>query len=124
MVQLSKFIKRFIVSTALVLMVSLSLNLDTVEASTLRATANLNVRSGAGTNYRKVTSIRKGNTIIATDSNGNPQTYTVTKLLYNQTKMTDEICGWLEKEYIVLQTSEHRINGNRQGNRIVIADRK
>lgn len=64
-----------------------------------------------------------GNNITVTDSNSTPHSYTITKVLYNQEVFTNEILGNLDKEYIILQTSELRIDGNRVGNRILIADK-
>lgn len=70
--------------------------------------------------------MQKGDSFIVTDSSGNPHTYVVEKV-YVQNKQEyfdDELRGDLNKEYVVLQTSEPRVNGNRNGNRHVIAVKK
>ena len=67
--------------------------------------------------------LQKGHSFIVTDSSGNPHTYVVEKV-YVQNKQEyfdDELLGNLNKEYVILQTSEPRVNGNRNGNRHVIA---
>lgn len=71
-------------------------------------------------------SLRNGNSVIATDSSGNPHTYVVDKVIIENhaETFTDEIQGNLNKEYIILQTSEPRVNGNRNGNRHVFATKK
>lgn len=71
-----------------------------------------------------VLNLTNGNKVIATDGNGTPHNYVVSKVLYNQEAFTDEIRGQVNKEYLVLQTSEKRINGQRVGNRIVIVDKQ
>ena len=70
--------------------------------------------------------LQKGHSFIVTDSSGNPHTYVVEKV-YVQNKQEyfdDELRGDLNKEYVILQTSEPRVNGHRNGNRHVIAVKK
>ena len=70
--------------------------------------------------------MQKGHSFIVTDSSGNPHTYVVEKV-YVQNKQEyfdDELSGALNKEYVILQTSEPRVNGHRNGNRHVIAVKK
>ena len=67
--------------------------------------------------------MQTGDSFIVTDSSGNPHTYVVEKV-YVQNKQEyfdDELRGDLNKEYVVLQTSEPYVNGHRNGNRHVIA---
>ncbi len=65
-----------------------------------------------------------GHVITVTDSNGNPYNYVVSNILREQNTGSSEIFGESAREYIVLQTSEHRIDGDRNGNRIIIANRQ
>lgn len=71
-------------------------------------------------------SLGKGNEVIVIDGSGNPHVYIVGKV-YVQNKQATfdaELAGNLEQEYIILQTSEPRVNGERNGNRHVIAYKK
>lgn len=67
--------------------------------------------------------VQVGENIIVTDSNGNPHTYRVNhRYIENKAEVfDDELAGRLPREYIVVQTSEPRVNGKRNGNRHVIA---